>query len=383
MLSRMLISGIFVGSNFLASFLVIILIVNSHDLELQSEFFLFQSLFFPMITALAQLNILRNYRTGESGNSLRLDFVVILCFSVLFLLLRSDGPLISTLFYALSVPLSVRASVMLAEAQFNIQRAFVVIIPIAPALVRVALVYVLKDDFEPSRLFFINAMSLLGLVWCCYAFLKKKSPDVTKLKKAKDSFSPIMMFAFIIITSVFFQWDRYIFSLADQKKLIVQSGIYITLVLPPISMLFAMIFRGNAMQIFRGNGDENRTKMIIQSGTLFVIPALIYAATLGLLWDYIPLLFPDAAGMSRYPAIIMIFALIFERLGNLVVYSLKGQSHLRGAIFVKLACLLVAILSIIFLFSYNIGIMYNHYLIASLVFFIASLCLFLTSLRLR
>ena len=100
MLGRMLISGIFVGSNFLASFLVIVLIVNSNGLELQSEFFLFQSLFFPLITAVAQLNILRNYRTGESGNSFKIDFAIILMFSVLFLLLRGDGNAMTTLFYA-------------------------------------------------------------------------------------------------------------------------------------------------------------------------------------------------------------------------------------------------------------------------------------------
>ncbi len=383
MLSRMLISGIFVGSNFLASFLVIVLIVNSNGLDLQSEFFLFQSLFFPMITALAQLNILRNYRTGESGNSLRVDIIIIITFSILFLLLRGDGPFISTLFYALSVPITVRASVMLAEAQFNIQRALVILIPLTPAFVRVALVYLLKEDLEPSRLFFINACSLLGLVWVSYACLKKKSLNISALKKARDSFNPMLMFAFIIISSLFFQWDRYIFSFADQKSLIVQSGIYITLILPPISMLFAMIFRGNALQIFRGNSDDNRTKMIVLSATLFVIPALLYATLLGCLWNYVPLIFPDAAGMSRSPAIILILALILERLGNLIVYSVKGQSHMRGATIVKLVCLLVAVLSTIFMFAHNIQIMYNHYLIASLVFFVVSLCLFVTSLRLR
>ena len=367
----MLISGIFVGSNFLASFLVIVLIVNSNGLELQSEFFLFQSLFFPLITAVAQLNILRNYRTGESGNSLKIDLVIILIFSALFLMLRGNADIVSILLYAMSVPLAVRASVMQAEAQFVIQRAYVIIIPIIAAIIRVAFVYLLKDDLEPSRLFFINSFSLLVLVWASYAFLKINLKGIPVLKKAKDTFNPVLMFAFIMISSLFFQWDRYIFSLADQKILIVQSGIYITLVLPPISMLFAMIFRGNATQIFRGQGDGDRTRMILMSGTLFAIPALIYAAILGLLWGYIPLIFPDAAGMSPYPAIIMIFALILERLGNLFVYSVKGQAHLFGATFVKLLCLLIAVLSTIFLFTHNIEVMYYHYLIASLVFFIA------------
>ena len=371
MLGRMLISGIFVGSNFLASFLVIVLIVNSNGLELQSEFFLFQSLFFPLITAVAQLNILRNYRTGESGNSLKIDLVIILIFSALFLMLRGNADIVSILLYAMSVPLAVRASVMQAEAQFVIQRAYVIIIPIIAAIIRVAFVYLLKDDLEPSRLFFINSFSLLVLVWASYAFLKINLKGIPVLKKAKDTFNPVLMFAFIMISSLFFQWDRYIFSLADQKILIVQSGIYITLVLPPISMLFAMIFRGNATQIFRGQGDGDRTRMILMSGTLFAIPALIYAAILGLLWGYIPLIFPDAAGMSPYPAIIMIFALILERLGNLFVYSVKGQAHLFGATFVKLLCLLIAVLSTIFLFTHNIEVMYYHYLIASLVFFIA------------
>jgi len=372
MLARLLISGVFVGSNFLASFLVIVLIINSNGLELQSEFFLFQSLFFPMITAVAQLNILRNYRTGESGNSLKIDLVIILIFSTLFLLLRGDGNVTSTLLYALSVPLSVRASVMQAEAQFIIQRVYVIVIPIIAALVRVAFVYLLKDDLEPSRLFFINAFSLLILVWASYAFLKINLRDIPVLKKAKDTFNPALMFAFIMISSLFFQWDRYIFSLTDQKTMIVQSGIYITLVLPPISMLFAMVFRGNATQIFRGEGGSNRTRMIIMSGTLFTIPALIYAVILGVLWGYVPLLFPDAAGMSPYPAIIMILALIFERLGNLIVYSLKGQVHLVGATISKSLCLLAAVLSTILLFTHNIETMYYHYLIASLVFFIVS-----------
>ena len=369
MLARILISGIFVGSNFLASFIVILIIVNSNSLELQSEFFLFQSLFFPLITAVAQLNILRNYRTGENGYSFRLDLTIILIFSVLFLLLRGDGNVVSTLFYALSVPLSVRASVMQAEAQFIIQRAYVITIPIIAAVVRVAFVYLLKDDLEPSRLFFINAFSLVVLVWVAYTFLKKNLRDIPVLKKAKDSFNPTFMFAFIMISSLFFQWDRYIFSLADQKTLIVQSGIYITLVLPPISMLFAMIFRGNATQIFRGQGGKNRTRMILMSGTLFAIPAIIYAVLLGLLWGYVPLLFPDATGMSPYPAIIMIIALILERLGNLIVYSREGQTHLAGATVVKLLCLLVAVLSTMLLFTRNVEVMYHHYMIASLVFF--------------
>lgn len=372
MLGRMLISGIFVGSNFLASFLVIVLIVNSNGLELQSEFFLFQSLFFPLITAVAQLNILRNYRTGESGNSFKIDFAIILMFSVLFLLLRGDGNAMTTLFYALSVPLSVRASVMQAEAQFVIQRVYVIIIPIVAALVRVAFVYLLKDDLEPSRLFFINAFSLLVLVWASYAFLKVNLQDIPLLKKAKDSFNPALMFGFIIISSLFFQWDRYIFSLADQKILIVQSGIYITLVLPPISMLFAMIFRGNATQIFRNQGNGSRNRMVLISATLFVIPALIYAALLGFLWSYIPLIFPDAAAMSPYPAIVMVLALILERLGNLIVYSREGQAHVVRSTVVKSLCLLTAVLSTILLFTHNIEVMYYHYLIASLVFFIAS-----------
>ena len=180
------------------------------------------------------------------------------------------------------------------------------------------------------------------------------------------------MFGFIIISSLFFQWDRYIFSLADQKILIVQSGIYITLVLPPISMLFAMIFRGNATQIFRNQGNGSRNRMVLISATLFVIPALIYAALLGFLWSYIPLIFPDAAAMSPYPAIVMVLALILERLGNLIVYSREGQAHVVRSTVVKLLCLLTAVLSTILLFTHNIEVMYYHYLIASLVFFIAS-----------
>ena len=261
---------------------------------------------------------------------------------------------------------------MQAEAQFVIQRVYVIIIPIVAALVRVAFVYLLKDDLEPSRLFFINAFSLLVLVWASYAFLKVNLQDIPLLKKAKDSFNPALMFGFIIISSLFFQWDRYIFSLADQKTLIVQSGIYITLVLPPISMLFAMIFRGNATQIFRNQGNGSRNRMVLISATLFVIPALIYAALLGFLWSYIPLIFPDAAAMSPYPAIVMVLALILERLGNLIVYSREGQAHVVRSTVVKLLCLLTAVLSTILLFTHNIEVMYYHYLIASLVFFIAS-----------
>jgi len=76
--------------------------------------------------------------------------------------------------------------------------------------------------------------------------------------------------------------------------------------------------------------------------------------------------------MSPYPAIIMIFALILERLGNLIVYSLEGQAHMVRSTVVKLLCLLTAVLSTILLFTHNIEVMYYHYLIASFVFFIVS-----------
>lgn len=371
MLSRMLISGIFIGSNFLASFLVILLIVNSNTLELQSEFFIFQSLFFPMITAVSQLNIIRNYRTSEKGNSLKIDAIVVLIFAVLFQLLYRESSFIATCFYALSLPLTVRASVMLAEAQFSIKKASVVLIPIISALVRVILVYTFRENLKPSVLFFINSVSLATLVWVLYIILKRNLLNISDVRNSKDSFNPKLMFAFLIISSLFFQWDRYIFSLADKKNLIVQSGIYFTLVLPPISMLFAVIFRGNATQIFRESTSLDRNQTILLSGALFAIPALLYAVTLTLFWGFIPLLFKDAAGMSVVPAIILIFALIFERLGNLIIYSREGQEKLGNMAIIKLICLLLAACSTIFVFNPNIVVMYFHYLCAALLFFIS------------
>lgn len=350
-------SAVFVGAQFAASFIVIILISRSVSLEMRSGFFAAQAVILAVSTTFAQTLMMRYFQ----GIQTAVFAMVLGAFSITFALLwwAGGGSLFNAqeaLLYAISAPLIITGSLGLAQLQYMQAPIFW---PLCISLTRIATcAMALYFGASASLAFVLNAGAFsLGYV------LRKA--DAAPQEKPAAPVIPMLFFFGLLGFS--FQWDRLLLAMQNAPDLIVITGIMVFWALPPISVLFSMLTRANAGIVF-AHSSVQQPEPFWKAVKVFSLCVSLYAGVLMLLW--VPLnafVFPFFTA-SRWLSLLLIAAIYLDRIGLLALY--QGRVRPASAVLSK-ALPMGAAIVIAVIFEPGIWGLYALYLATSLIFVVS------------
>ncbi|QFU10084.1 hypothetical protein PARPLA_00351 [Rhodobacteraceae bacterium THAF1] len=368
-------SAIFVTFPFAASFAVILLISRFYSGSELAGFFLFQAIFLPIVTLLSQVRSLISFldMRAPAANA-GLDVIsVLLAIAALSLLGKELISAGAVALYALSIPLVAHGQAALASIQRRRQARRWAILPVAIAFGRVLVIWVAikAETVEPAGPFLASVLVLVLPILLVRRIEAQDSPKTKPI--ALSDFGA--MLTFFATGAVFFQIDKYVLAIFEAQTEIVLAGVVATLVLSPMSILFAIVYRADLASIYGSDNRDQpfRTALFTRSATRFITAGTGYIALLGLYWT--PLtstLFPVFSGSAIWP-ILMGAAVILDRIGLLTVY-ISGRSDMfrRASIakFVLIALTIVLMLLSLQFFDLNLTHLFAAYLISSAIWLV-------------
>ncbi|WP_112321581.1 hypothetical protein [Oceanibium sediminis] len=326
-MKRIVISAIYVGSGFAASLAVIALITRFALPDERVGFFLFQAVFFPLTSLLGQVRILSTYRALSLG---RLSFgidvlVVLLALAALFVFGNGRFGALEAVLYAGSIPLTYHASALLAAAQFRGGGLRGAHLPILAGAAKV-IVCAVALDFGPAGAFFLAAAAFLAV-----PLALARRTEAASAGRANDRLISggeiLALMGFAFVSGISFQWDRVVFAQIGSDALIVVTGVCMTWALSPLSMIFATLYRADARKIFASDSTSFDLRRWGRQAAVFVVLSAVYAAFTYVAWRPVnAAVFPFFEGPVIWPLILMA-AIVLDRLGHLAVYSTPGGGY--------------------------------------------------------
>lgn len=323
-MKKLAISSIFVASNLVASFLIVMILVRYSATEDRAAFFLFQTIFFPMTALLAQTKILQIFRGADAASVEKLIDVgvFLLACGLLFLVGYGRYQFFEIICFALSIPITYRTVAGFAAVQRNSDSSIAWVWPMASAIGRVVMCLILIGS-NTSIVFLLSAA--VGLAVSMLANMKLKAKPITTQvsdKREQAFFATLFFFA---VSSFAFQWDRILLGQMGKDELLVISGVCLVWVLSPVSAIFATIYRARALEIFSDTELDVKRRIFLRYTGQFVAATLGFAVILGLIWTPVnKLAFPFLDAPVILP-LILVFAVMFDRIGNLRLFSFAGS----------------------------------------------------------
>ena len=368
-MKKLAISSIFVASNLLASFLIVIILVRFAETQERADFFLFQTVFFPLTALLSQTKILQIFRGDEASKMERLIDVATfaLAAGLLFLIGYDRYAPLDIFCFALSIPITYRTASNFAALQRNSKSGIAWIWPLISATARVLMCLLLLGQ-TISVVFLASAVVGLvvssAVVW---NMERKATPQEAAPKREQAFFATLFFFA---ISSFAFQWDRILLGQLELDALIVTSGICLAWVLSPVSALFATLYRARALEIFSDAEAATKRRMFKRTTTQFAGATMAFAAVLLVAWTPLNAIAFPFADIPVILPIILIFAVMFDRIGNLRLFSFAASgAKYRQIGLAKLATILIGVIGVWSISAeISLTLIYGVYLGISLIY---------------
>jgi len=377
---RLINSAFYVAPNFLASIIVVSIISNSIGEIGRINFFLYLSLFSPFTSIAGQTRAIQTLNDRSINTGSKLDIIVFITTCVLiFLYIGNDINFYELLILGLSVILSYRASTELVKTQLIKANKLSSFLPIITSICRVGLCWLFVSkgfaiSFFASSLIFYLIPKLFNLI--CNKNNQRNSKYELNTSSAKAHSTKLILLClifFVISTTFYFQWDRYVLQSKGLFHLINNAGVYAIWALSPTGLIFSTVYRSEPSMIFKQQFDWKTYRFIIKK---FLILVLLYLAALFVSWNIInDMLFPFFSG-SLWIGLLLIFAVIVDRMSNLFIYMSGQAKH-----YLLLSCCKFSLIatSIIYFSFYaadiSLSTIYSCYLCVSIIAFFVSLFL--------
>jgi len=319
-MKKLAVSSVFVAANLIASFLIVMILVRYVPTQERADFFLFQTVFFPLTALLSQTKILQIFRGAKiSKVEILVDVAAFLLAAVLLSLIgfgRYES--FEIICFALSIPITYRTASGFAALQRHSKSRFAWGWPVVSALLRVASCVVLLG-FNVSIVFLVSALIGLFVSLLANARTPREGSEQEPSGQAEQAFFSTLFF--FAVSSFAFQWDRILLGQLGMDALIITSGICLVWVLSPVSAIFATIYRARAKEIFQDrNPAENQRVFLRYSGQFLAVTA-VFACVLAIAWGPLNRIAFPFADIPVILPIILVGAVALDRIGNLRLFS--------------------------------------------------------------
>ncbi len=362
------ISAIFVGANFFASFLIIVIIVRASSEDHRVGFFVFQSLYFPLTTMMSQTKMMLHYRGVTNRNaSVLIDlFSFVVSATFLQILVGDTFSISQILLLSLSIPLTYHGSNNLLRIQFDAGIGKNTFIPISTAAVRIFICFI-GSKVDPVISFSLSAVAFAAVPAAIIFFSGSDKVDSSQQTARASSRAALTVFFYFCVASFSFQVDRLIIASEVHQFQIVMSGICSLWVVSPISVIFATFFRADAS--VAQSHESRQLPFVLTAAAKFTAASIAYVLLMCGLW--LPVnsqLFPFAS-IHLYLPLLLSLAVYLDRIGQLILL-LKGQNRDYAlASVTKLISLSLCVFAFEFeLLTFDLTTMFLAYCLISLVF---------------
>lgn len=351
-MKRFAVSGTYTAAGFLAALAVVVLVVQTTPLAEQAKFFYFQAIFYVLSTVMSQTLTLSTFRNTSlrSAGVIADVCAVLIVFGFLSLSSAMAFDLVEKLMLGGATVLLYRGAALLISVQFYSRNSWRFLwVPLLALLVRVGAAW-LAVPFGMAAMFLASTVVAFALPFGVLHFAKLKERDTDPNRSPPGRAATAPIFVFFLIGALTFQWERLLYGLGNNTEALVITGYVMTAVLPPLSSLFATLYRGNAREIFEGQTPAMRQRRFVRIGGAFAAASLAYIAVLVVFWPQIMALL----GAEIVPDVTLVLllggAVILDRLANLMVFLRQSDllythaSVAKGAL-IALGCIVATTLA--------------------------------------
>lgn len=325
-------SSAYTGASFLASLGPIILIGRIIDVDTRAAFFLFLAIFSPLTTVLAQKHLLAIYQ-GKAGGRLGLLLEEAALFMVAIALVFTGTQHQFSFTESLVLTSTVFTHIYAVTATGAVQhgtgnKSFWAGWAVAMAGVRIAVTW-LALPYGPvvafaagSYAYMIASRTLKFIALRHHARTTGESAEEGRSDPWRDRVATLL---FIVISALTFQVDKYVLNGVGMPEAVANSGAITMLMLSPISMVFATIYRQRTRALFDPDKHPRAKLPVIGriAGQFLGIIA-VYFALLALTWQGPVLLaFPFLSEPFGIGAILGV-AILIDRMGTLFVFAAQS-----------------------------------------------------------
>lgn len=334
-MKRFVVSGTYTVAGFVAALAVVVLVVQNTSLADQAKFFYFQAIFYVLSTVMSQTLALSTFRnTDLRGAGLIADVGAVI---VVFAFLSLSSSIVFTwaemLMLGAATVLLYRGAALLISVQFYTRNSWRFLwVPLLALVLRVASAWYAVPGGVEAMFLASNLLAfLVPFAVLQIGQLKARDDDPDRALPTRMASWPT--FLFFLIGSITFQWERVLYGMTNNVEALVITGYVMTAVLPPLSSLFATLYRGNAREIFANQTVGARRARFLRVGGAFTVLSVGYLAVLMVFWPMIM----DLLGAKVVPDVTLVAllggAVVLDRLANLLVFLRHSDgSYVTGAL---------------------------------------------------
>tara|TARA_B100000678_G_C18208124_1_gene502235 strand:+ start:827 stop:2056 length:1230 start_codon:yes stop_codon:yes gene_type:complete len=375
-------SASYTAASFIASLVSVVIITAGIPTPERAGLFLFIALYSPLTTVMSQrklLSIYRNRASSSRGAAIEEAVLFVMAAAIVIVATRHYYEPFEAAALASTVFCQIHSATAAGSIQHRTSNALGWSVAVlATAVVRIFATW-LGLDYGPviafvagSYAYFLAMLALQALMRCKTAKISaERGGAVTADSLVEEAWQErLATFAFFSVGAMTFQIDKFALDGAGDAAAVAQSGALTMLLLSPISLLFATLYRTRTKTLFSTELPLHAKMPVV--GTIaaqFSTAAALYVAILLAPWPGIAALtFPF---MQAPVAAFLVFALaiIMDRLGTLLAFAAGDwRSYLTIAVF-KAAALVLVYAAIRFWMGFQtLTIVYLAYFAAGLAY---------------
>jgi hypothetical protein len=347
-------SASYTAASFVASFVSVALIAGGLDTGGRAALFLFLALYSPLATVMSQRKLLTIYQDRRhGGRQAAIEEAVLFAATVAVVMAataRSYGT-IEAIVLAGTVFSQIHASTAAGAIQHRSGNApgWSVAV-LALAAVRIGVTWLVLP-YGPVAAFAAGSYAFL-LAMLALQALTRRGPRTSAGEETAPAIPPgpaeawyerAATFAFFAVGAVLFQVDKYALDGAGRLAMLAESGALTMLLLSPMSLLFATLYRTRTKALFsREVAPGAKLPMVGSLAAQFVAGCALYLAAILAPWPgVVSLSFPFVEAPTA-AFVVFALAIVADRLGTLLLFALGGWRHyLASALFKGAALALV------------------------------------------
>jgi hypothetical protein len=372
-------SASYTAASFIASFVSVAIIVGGLPTDQRAALFLFLALYSPLATVMSQRKLLSIYQDRPSGRRVTAIEETVLFAATVAVVMAATwhyyGP-IEAVVLASTVFCQIHSATSAGSIQHRSGNALSWSIAVlAIAAVRIAATW-FTLGYGPVIAFATGSYTYLLAMLVLRTLARHKGGELpvepggaaVARERPEAWYERVATFAFFSMAAVTFQIDKYALDGAGRTAQVAESGALTMLLLSPISLLFATLYRTRTRTIFSGDLPlRAKMPLVAAIAAQFVAGVILYLAIVLAPWPgVVGLTFPFVRAPS---AAFLVFALaiVADRLGTLLVFATGSwRPYLASAVF-KVAALALVYAGIRFwMGSQTLTVVYLAYLAAAL-----------------
>jgi hypothetical protein len=375
-------SASYTAASFVASFVSVALIAGGLDTGGRAALFLFLALYSPLATVMSQRKLLTIYQERRHGGRQAAIEEAVLFAATVAVVMAATARYYGTI-EAIVLAGTVFSQIHTSTAAGAIQHrsgnapGWSVAV-LALAAVRIGVTWLVLP-YGPVAAFAAGSYAFLLAMLTLQALTRRRpgrSPagepvgPASPPGAAETWYERAATFAFFAVGAVLFQVDKYALDGAGRLAMLAESGALTMLLLSPMSLLFATLYRTRTRALFSSEISPAAKMPLVGSiAVQFIAGCTLYLAVVLAPWPgVVDLAFP----FVEVPAaafVVFALAIVADRLGTLLLFALGGWRHyLTSAVFKGAALALVYVGIRFWAGSQTLSLVYLPYLAVGIAY---------------